>query len=319
MVDVKEKVMIGGIPQLIHVKGVSAEKPILLILHGGPGGPNRYMIMVKHPDLFDDFLVVGWDQRGSGGSYYKADPRELTISRYVEDAAELIEYLCKRFNKEKVFVCGASWGSLLGVKLAAAHPEHIYAFVGQGQFINGELNEKLCYEFCVREAAKAGNQDDLRALADIGAPVMGQYKGGYKAMIRQRGIMTYYGGGSPNTKGKRPSGLMDQLKVYRAGKEMSYSDIMGMKKGAKMVIDAMWPEIGRVDLVKENTKFEIPMFIFDGKLDMNTPAELVPEWFDKIEAPVKELIWFENSGHNPLTDESDKFKKLLREKLLPLA
>jgi pimeloyl-ACP methyl ester carboxylesterase len=53
-------------------------------------------------------------------------------------------------------------------------------------------------------------------------------------------------------------------------------------------------------------------------LDRNTPAELVEGYFKVIKAPVKELIWFEHSAHNPMGDEPEKFKALLREKLLPL-
>ena len=48
---------------------------------------------------------------------------------------------------------------------------------------------------------------------------------------------------------------------------------------------------------------------------MNTPAQLVEDWYAKIKAPYKELIWFEKSGHNPLVDEPERFKKLLVEKL----
>ena len=35
-------------------------------------------------------------------------------------------------------------------------------------------------------------------------------------------------------------------------------------------------------------------------------------------APKKELIWFEHSGHNPMTDEPERFKSLLRDRLLTL-
>ena len=49
---------------------------------------------------------------------------------------------------------------------------------------------------------------------------------------------------------------------------------------------------------------------------MNTPSELVEEWYEMIEAPDKDLIWFEESGHNPMGDEPEKFKKLLRQKAL---
>ena len=49
-----------------------------------------------------------------------------------------------------------------------------------------------------------------------------------------------------------------------------------------------------------------------------TPSELVEHWFNMIEAPRKELHWFEEAGHNPLIDNPSEFKQLLVEKLLPL-
>ena len=76
----------------------------------------------------------------------------------------------------------------------------------------------------------------------------------------------------------------------------------------------MWPEIGKTCFPKTTTKIDVPIFIFDGRLDMNTPSVLVEDWFNMIEAPRKELIWFEESGHNPMGDEPEKFKSLLRER-----
>ncbi|MBQ2455731.1 MAG: alpha/beta hydrolase, partial [Firmicutes bacterium] len=54
--------------------------------------------------------------------------------------------------------------------------------------------------------------------------------------------------------------------------------------------------------------------IFHGHQDMNTPWTLIPDWYEKIEAPDKDLIFFDNSGHNPMTDEPEAFKKAMREK-----
>ena len=83
-----------------------------------------------------------------------------------------------------------------------------------------------------------------------------------------------------------------------------------------MVLDKMWTEIGKTDFNKTCTEFKVPIYILDGRLDMNTPSELVQDWYDKIQAPDKDLVWFENSGHNPMGDEGEKFKTILREKLL---
>jgi pimeloyl-ACP methyl ester carboxylesterase len=81
----------------------------------------------------------------------------------------------------------------------------------------------------------------------------------------------------------------------------------------------MWHEVAHVKFPETHTTFTVPFFIFNGRHDMNTPAELVQDWFDAIEAPRKELIWFENSGHNPMGDEPVKFKRLLRERLTEIA
>ena len=78
----------------------------------------------------------------------------------------------------------------------------------------------------------------------------------------------------------------------------------------------MWAEVSATDVPKTCTKFEVPFFILDGRLDMNTPAELVEDWYNMIEAPEKDLVWFDNSGHNPMNDEPEKFKRILREKLM---
>ena len=94
MVDRKCKVTLGGLPQKIHIRG-DETKPVLLFLHGGPGVCNRHTVMTVHADLQKDFLVVAWDQRGSGGSYKGAAVETLTIDRLVDDAHELVLWLCK--------------------------------------------------------------------------------------------------------------------------------------------------------------------------------------------------------------------------------
>ncbi|MDO4573423.1 MAG: alpha/beta hydrolase, partial [Clostridia bacterium] len=101
--------------------------------------------------------------------------------------------------------------------------------------------------------------------------------------------------------------------------EYSLRDLIGLVRGYKYVLTAMWGEVGATDFEKSCTRFETPVYIFDGVHDQNTPAELVEHWFDMIEAPEKELVWFTESGHNPLGDEPEKFKRLLRERLGAIA
>lgn len=315
MVDKKCRVVLGGLPQKIHVKG-DETKPVLLFLHGGPGVCNRHTVMSVHADLQKDFLVVAWDQRGSGGSYKGAGVETLTIDRLVEDAHELVLWLCQEYHKKKVYLLGGSWGSELGTWLSFRYPANIAAYVGFGQVVNGAKNEELSYQFALEAAQKAGDEKSVAVLKQVGPPVTGVYKGGFEGMMAQRRVMMKYGGYSQSKKKRSYFRSMVIPMIFSF--EYSLSDLIGVAKGYKYVLTAMWPAVGATDFPNSCTKFEVPYFIFDGRLDQNTPAALVQDYFDLIEAPRKELVWFEQSGHNPMTDEPQKFKDLLRNRLQAL-
>ncbi len=314
MIDEKRMVTLNGLPQKIHIKSADENNPVLLFLHGGPGVCNRHTIMTDHKDLANTFTVVAWDQRGSGGSYYGAKKETLTVDQMVEDANALVSWLCERFHKDKIFIIGGSWGSELGTYLAHRHPEKIAAYVGFGQVVDGAKNEEISYDFAMTEAVKAGDEKAIATLKKVGPPVKGVYKGGFDGMMAQRNIMMKYGGYSQSAK-KRSYFRSFVIPVLFSG-EYSIRDIYGLVKGYKYVLTHMWDAVGATDFPNTCTKFAVPYFVFDGVLDQNTPASLVQDWFDSIEAPQKELIWFEKSGHNPMGDEPVRFKQLLIDRLL---
>ena len=100
MVNKKLKVELNGFKQKIHIKG-DPNKPILLFLHGGPGVTNRHMCTVYNQDLLEHFMVVGWDQRGTGGSYWGCDPKTLSIAQLVDDAnAFSITSMSRKYETE---------------------------------------------------------------------------------------------------------------------------------------------------------------------------------------------------------------------------
>lgn len=242
MIDRKEKVVLGGLPQKIHIKGTNLSNPVLLFLHGGPGVCNRHTVMTQHADLTDDFTIVAWDQRGSGGSYKGAAVETLTIAQLVEDGHELVQWLCREFNKKKIFIIGGSWGSQLGTWLAYRYPEQIAAYVGFGQVVDGAQNETISYQFTLEAARNAGDEESVRKLEELGEPVNGMYKGGYDGLMIQRRIMMKHGGYSQNEK-KRSYFRAMVLPMISAW-EYSPSDLIGIIKGHKYVLEAMW-QIGR--------------------------------------------------------------------------
>lgn len=314
MTDEKRMVTLCGVPQKIHIRTLDEENPVLLFLHGGPGVCNRHAILSAHADLMDTFTLVTWDQRGSGGSYFHVPKQSLTVEQLTDDTAALIEWLCARFSKDKVFVIGGSWGSALGIRTVRRYPAHIAAFVGFGQMVNGAKNESISWQFTLEEAEKAGDRKARRALYRVGPPEMGCYKGGLSGMMVQRRVLMKYGGYSRDH-GKRSYFDAFVRPMVLSG-EYSLRDLYGLLRGNRRVLSAMWPEIGRLDFERDCTSFDVPIYIFDGRLDRNTPSELVQSWFERIESPDKHLEWFEHSAHNPMSDEDDRFKELLRRKLM---
>lgn len=311
-IDEIRKVPLGGLAQKIHIRGEKLSNPVLLFLHGGPGISNRDSVINREKDLCDAFTIVAWDQRGTGGSYWGAKRETLNKDQAIQDAAELVEYLCRELGKEKIFIWGGSWGTELGTYLCYRHPQHIAGYVGSGQLVNGALNEEISYDFAMAEAQKAGDEESVRILNQIGRPVNGCYRQVFKGMMAQRRIMKKYGGHSM----KKGTYWSDTALPLLRSKEFSFTDKIGLARGYKKCLTYMWPSTIQCDFTTECTRFEMPFYIFQGRHDNNTPSALVQSYFDSIQAPDKALIWFEHSAHGPMAEEPEKYKKLLREKLL---
>lgn len=301
-INQKTKINLGGLPQKIHIVGDDISRPIVLFLHGGPGLANRYEI-VSQKELAKNIVMVAWDQRGTGGSYTK----DVSNEKIINDAVELVNYLCKKFNREKIWLAGISWGGLLSVKIAKICPEKIAGIINYGQAVSS-TGEKITYEFSLNEAEKH-DKKSAETLRKIGAPdAKEMYAGGSKDLMKQRQILMKMGGWSPNHRSYWSVILWPYVVKPLLRGKYNLRDVMGIAKGssesAEKIISG---EMAGFDLRKTDTKIDVPVYIFAGRHDYITPSSLVEDYFAKISAPKKKLIWFENSGHDALFDEPEKF------------
>ena len=60
----------------------------------------------------------------------------------------------------------------------------------------------------------------------------------------------------------------------------------------------------------------MPVYFFLGRHDYQIPSTLAERYLNDLEAPKKELVWFENSAHSPQYEEAAKFNRLIRTKVL---
>ena len=70
-------ILINGIEQWVTIKGESS-KPLILFLHGGPGSPISPYSDNLYKNWEKDFIIVQWDQRGTGKTFGRYAPEELT-------------------------------------------------------------------------------------------------------------------------------------------------------------------------------------------------------------------------------------------------
>jgi pimeloyl-ACP methyl ester carboxylesterase len=74
----------------------------------------------------------------------------------------------------------------------------------------------------------------------------------------------------------------------------------------------LYPRIQDIDLREDASRLEVPVYIVTGAHEARGRAVLADEWFDQLEAPHKERVVFEGSGHRPTFEEPGRFAQLMR-------
>jgi pimeloyl-ACP methyl ester carboxylesterase len=307
-----QRIKINGLKQFVTIRGTDQRNPVLLWLHGGPGSLALPLYMQYNADLENYFTVIYWDQRGSGKSYSPHIPPEsMTLNQFIADTHELTKWLKKTFSKDKIILIGHSWGGLLGMHVIAKYPEDYQAFVAVSPVSDGPQSEQLSYEFTLNTAQQKQDTAAIAMLKRIGPPVNGLYREGLSALRQQRGLVQKYGGAFHQNIQATSS------QIFARSKEYSILDYLKINKIVRLsypLAQAVWPVM---DLKNQIPAVKIPVYFCLGRYDYNCPSTLVADYYKLLQAPHKELIWFNESAHAPCLEEPQKFNTLMKEKLLP--
>ncbi len=307
-IAVMETVAVGGIPQQVWFRGTDTHNPALLILHGGPGASEAALFRSFNSELERHFLVVNWEQRGTGRSFHSdISPDSMTLAQFLCDLDEVIELIKARFNTRRVVLLGHSWGSALGTIYAFQHPEKVAAYVGIGQTASMPEGERLSYDYALTQAVARGNREALDALRKIGPPPHT-----VDDMLVSRHWVEHFGGSFHTD--LSPSKLI--WAALRTD-EANLIDLILFGRGNRFSLKHLWPEFSQLDLMAYKS-FTVPVFFLLGRYDRQVPSTLAASYFETIEAPCKRLIWFERSGHNPPFEEAEIFNRVMIEDVLPM-
>ncbi len=308
--SLSERVMveIGGVPQGMIIQSVDPSNPVLLFLHGGPGMP-EFFLQTTHPTgLEQDFTVVWWEQRGAGMSWSPdLDPATLTVDRLILDTIEVADYLRARFGQERILLVGHSWGSFLGIQVAARAPDRFHAYVGMAQVAHQLRSEVMARELMLAAYRARGDSGMVRRIE--AAPV--SMEGGMsEAYLRLRDEATHrLGAGTTRDMTSVITGVFLPvlgLPIYTLREKIS------LWRGKAWSRAILWDEILRTDLATRIDRLEIPVHFLVGAHDLTAMPTLTRALFDRIDAPERQFHLFENSAHSPLFEEPARARALLR-------
>lgn len=299
---------LGGVSQYVEITGVSSGKPVLLFIHGGPGWPQTPLLRYLNSDLTKSFILATWDQRGCGRSFmFDSTVTGLSLQQIVEDAHEFTQYLKKKFNQSKIYLAGFSWGSSVGLTLLQKYPADYKAYVGISQVVNINRGMQVSQAWLQQKASAANDAASLQILDKLKNRDSELCATPLDCFMKQYELVAKYGGAVYNPASdsivQKAMTAYEDYKSYDWNKGFFYS----ARRLEKDVFATSFPG---------NMKIAVPAYFIAGRHDWNIPSVLVEEFVKTLDAPHKEIIWFENSAHGPLEEEPAKFNEVLVSKLL---
>jgi len=299
-----EKVHIGGMDQWVSIRGNDRRNPVLLMLHGGPGWVSMPTSWYFQRGWEEYFTVVQWDQRGAGKTYVENDPAKIaptmTRERMVEDAVEMVAWLRREFGKDKVFVLGHSWGSYLGLELARRRPQWLHAYIGVGQITDAPQSERLGWAWTLRQARLDGNAEAVAELEALAPYAQGDAPVPLADLMKQRRWLNHYGGMVHNRRGGEAEGA-----AIRLSPEYTDADVAAVWDANDFSVRHLLAEVLTLDMGSVR-RLDCPLLLFLGRHDHNVSSHLAAGWFERVQAPSKQLLWFEDSAHEVMNEEPGK-------------
>lgn len=294
--------------QTVLLEGKSKDLPILITVHGGPGTPIPFSIGARNafPELTDKYIMVYWDQYGSGKNYSPLN-NEITIENYVNMLADLVTEIRKQYPDNKIYLFGMSWGSILTCKVSNRLPNEISGVIAYGQIINNLGKNEDAYNQLTRSNLKKEERQvldqvmksdncDLESRMKVYS-LIGKYTNGY-----------FY-------KDKSES----SSKMYKLTLEMffspdytltdAYNALIGGNKNIQMN-STIFNEMFNTDLSKELSELKVPYLILQGKDDTIASTSTVQALASHSNNPNLKVKVFDKSGHIPT---NNCFKKVIDE------
>lgn len=302
-------VTLGGQEQYLLIRGKNTDNPIIIWLHGGPSGPDSFANYNFQKYLVDDYTVVNWDQRGCGRTYFRniySDPNNdtATFDQAQADLDELVDYVCERFQTNKVILIGHSYGTMLGSKYVLDHPDKVSAYIGIGQVVSFE-SEIYSYQDALQKAHSNG--DDTIEM-----------EAAYNTYIEDNNLVNMMILRSKISKYHIAEKQTNTIWLGISSPYMGFDEIRWFLKQIGSLEDyfalnkQLFDYVMVADVRDYGTKYQVPVGFLSGSCDWTTPVKYTQDYFNLISAPQKHISLLDGCGHSPQFDSPEEFCEILK-------
>ncbi len=302
--------MINGLKQYIQVRGADRTAPLMLFIHGGPGGSMAGICHVMQTEWEKHFTVVNWDQRNTCKTLFanKDKVAEIaetgSISDYISDIDAVIKYLHTVYEFEKIIIAGFSWGSILGAEYAKLRPENVSCYIGIGQLINHFEGLKYSCNW-IKGLAKDVPADTAKTDGLIKRIENGfEFNGDTMKALRVFSML----GAKYIAKDCKPF----PIKALLCSPFLSFREKLSMLNSDYRNFKGTYKTLTTHDF-RHDLHFDVPVLFVSGDEDFVCPNQLLMQCFDRIEAPVKKNVVIPKASHTCFFDQPDVFVRTITE------
>jgi pimeloyl-ACP methyl ester carboxylesterase len=282
-------VSVNGVRLFFDVEGaklvpegpVMREKPVLLMLHGGPGADHS-IYRPAYSALADIAQIVYLDHRGNGRS--EDGPREgWNLAQWGDD----VRAFCDALGIADPIVLGASFGGMVALAYATRHPDH---------------SSKL---ILISTEARGGSYPDRRVelFERFGGPEVG-------ALARRRFLEFR---GHPDQASRDAWRRLAMPLYFRkprdpdmARRAVNRPEVLQLFTGPGGEADTfnMFPDLHRI---------QCPTLVMGGEDDPMHPIESQADIAAALPAHLVQFERFANCGHAVVPDAPERAMALLRD------
>ncbi|MCM1257725.1 MAG: alpha/beta hydrolase [Roseburia sp.] len=282
---------LGGISQKVLIEGKSADLPIVINLHGGPGTPIPFSVGCRglFPVFTDNFIMVYWDQLGCGINDYKLEDK-FTVDSFVDMTTDLIAEVRKMFPANQMILLGMSWGSVLALKSLKKAKADVDSVVIWGQVCKKLFLNEEVYGALEQAGLSAKKNQRIRAITPENFTD--------KDMRFLAKNVRRYTDGYFNKKGEQtPMGPI--IKGLLKSPDYSFNDFRAIVINGTASSTRLWPQLLKMDLTEELLEVDVPYFILQGDADIVTSTADIRREIELSHNPNLHFKVIENSGHIP--------------------